>query len=433
MARDTLTGSRIRERRLMAGLRQVELAQRVDISASYLNLIEHNRRKIGGKLLLNIAQVLDVEASLLAEGAEVALISALREAVADAGAILPKSERVEEFAGRFPAWAALIGDQHRRISNLERTAATLTDRLTHDPHLATSMHEMLSMVTAIRSTAGILADTKEIEPEWRNRFHRNLNEDSQRLAENSQQLVSYLDGVGDAGANLTLPLEEIEKMLETHRYRFDDLADAPETKLRKFVQSCPELTSSVAEDMAIPVVRQMCADARLLPLEIMREVLIDVGPDPTMIATQLKAPLSAVLRRMAALSDLLLDVPFGLVMCDAAGTLMLRKPVPGFPIPRFSSACPKWPLFKALSRPMLPLRQTVTVTGRDAQSFSCYAIAEPVGALQVNISPLYHSFMLIMPLDETIGLGQEVGSTCRVCPSVDCEGRREPSLLAHAV
>ncbi len=201
MARDTLTGSRIRERRLMAGLRQAELARRVDISAPYLNLIEHNRRRIGGKLLVDIAQVLNVEASLLSEGAEAALISALREAVADAGATLPEGEKAEEFAGRFPGWAALIADQYRRLSNLERTAATLTDRLTHDPHLATSMHEMLSMVTAIRSTAGILADTKEIEPEWRNRFHRNLNEDSQRLAESSQQLVSYLDGVGDAGAS----------------------------------------------------------------------------------------------------------------------------------------------------------------------------------------------------------------------------------------
>jgi len=55
MARDTLTGSRIRERRLMIGLRQADLAREVDISASYLNLIEHNRRRIGGKLLVDIA------------------------------------------------------------------------------------------------------------------------------------------------------------------------------------------------------------------------------------------------------------------------------------------------------------------------------------------------------------------------------------------
>ena len=85
MARDTLTGSRIRERRLFLDLRQAALARQVDISASYLNLIEHNRRRIGGKLLVDIARALGVEPSMLTEGAEVALIATLREAAADAG------------------------------------------------------------------------------------------------------------------------------------------------------------------------------------------------------------------------------------------------------------------------------------------------------------------------------------------------------------
>ena len=98
------------------------------------------------------------------EGAEAAVLAALREAAAEAAKVSPETERGDEFAGRFPGWAALIAEQHQRLRSLEHTAATLTDRLTHDPHLATSVHEMLTMVTAIRSTAGILADTKEIEP-----------------------------------------------------------------------------------------------------------------------------------------------------------------------------------------------------------------------------------------------------------------------------
>lgn len=58
MARDALTGTRIRERRAMGGLKQSDLARQIGISASYLNLIEHNRRRIGGKLLLDIAAAL---------------------------------------------------------------------------------------------------------------------------------------------------------------------------------------------------------------------------------------------------------------------------------------------------------------------------------------------------------------------------------------
>jgi transcriptional regulator with XRE-family HTH domain len=78
MSRDTLTGSRIRERRLIIGMKQADLARHAGVSASYLNLIEHNRRRIGGKLLLDIAAILDVEASVLSEGAETALLATLR-------------------------------------------------------------------------------------------------------------------------------------------------------------------------------------------------------------------------------------------------------------------------------------------------------------------------------------------------------------------
>ena len=105
MARDTLTGSRIRERRIMSGLKQAELARMADISPSYLNLIEHNRRRIGGKLLLDIAEVLEVEPQVLTEGAE-----ATRGMVA--AKVLKGEEksdeplRVDALPGRceFPVW-----------------------------------------------------------------------------------------------------------------------------------------------------------------------------------------------------------------------------------------------------------------------------------------------------------------------------------------
>ena len=432
MSRDTLTGSRIRERRAMAGMRQAELARQVGISASYLNLIEHNRRRIGGKLLVNIATVLSVEPSLLSEGAEAALISTLREAAADSSMFQPEMDRVDDFAGRFPGWAELIAHGHRRIGNLERTAATLTDRLTHDPHLATSMHEMLSMVTAIRSTAGILADTKEIEPEWRNRFHRNINEDSKRLAESSQSLVEYLDGAGDAGAELTSPMEEVEMMLATHDYRFPNLEEDGEN-IDAFVAEQSQLTTQEARTAAIGTLKQLRSDARRMPREAVAEALQKDGLDPSALAREFRVSMAVVFRRIAILSDDLLPSPVGIIMCDSSGTLMLRKPVEGFPVPRFSGACPKWPLFQALTQPMRPIRRDVTVTGRESKQFICYAIAEAVGTLEFNDDPLYRAYMLVVPVDTVQADAREVGSTCRVCPSVGCDGRREPSILVDGI
>jgi transcriptional regulator with XRE-family HTH domain len=61
MPRSALTGTRIRERRLARGLRQAELARSVGVSASYLNLIEHNRRRVGDELLNRFARALGVQ------------------------------------------------------------------------------------------------------------------------------------------------------------------------------------------------------------------------------------------------------------------------------------------------------------------------------------------------------------------------------------
>ncbi len=53
----------------------------IGISAIYLNLIEHNRRRIGGKTAVeHAAASLEVEPQWLTEGAEAALIATLREA-----------------------------------------------------------------------------------------------------------------------------------------------------------------------------------------------------------------------------------------------------------------------------------------------------------------------------------------------------------------
>ncbi|KKN01248.1 hypothetical protein LCGC14_1129700, partial [marine sediment metagenome] len=268
MSREGLTGSRIRERRVMAGQKQADLAKAIGISASYLNLIEHNRRRIGGKLLLNIASALGVEPTTLTEGAEAALISTLREAADDAGLSATEAARADEFAGRFPGWADVLANAQRRIATLERTVETLTDRLAHDPHLAASMHELLSTAAAIRSTASILADTKTLEPEWRDRFHINIDQDSRRLADSAQALVGYLEADPETTPVAHSPQEEVEAFLASHRYRFATLESAGRDGdvIDRLTQTAPELKSVAARHIARDVLHQVALDATALPM-----------------------------------------------------------------------------------------------------------------------------------------------------------------------
>ena len=237
MATRTLAGSRIRERRIAQGLRQADLALAVGISPSYLNLIEHNRRRIGGKLLQSLAHRLEVDPSLLAEGAEQEVIARLGNVAARLGEEIGVSSSAD-FANRFPGWANLVIRAGRRIDELERNVETLTDRLTHDPHLAATLHEVLSTVTAIRSTASILSDTREIEPEWRDRFHRNINEDAGRLADRAQALVGFLDGASDTQSEVGSPQEEVAGFLSAYGWHFPALEEGRAGAVESYLRRC---------------------------------------------------------------------------------------------------------------------------------------------------------------------------------------------------
>ena len=429
MPREGLTGSRIRERRSVAGIRQAELARSLGISPSYLNLIEHNRRRIGGKLLLDIARVLGVEPSMLSEGAEAALIATLREAAT--GANLPQAEveRADELAGRFPGWAEVLAVGHQRIATLERTVETLSDRLTHDPMLAASVHELLSTAAAIRSTASILADEKDIEAEWRDRFHANLNQDSKRLAESSKSLVDYFEAGRVDQDLVSSPQEEVDAFLSQNGYHFAGLEKADQS-IDEVIDTAELLRSTTSKKLARIVLKRIVSDAAAVPASALSAAISRVGSDPLVLAADLNAPVSVLLRRLAARKD----IETGLIVCDRAGSILFRKPVGQMVIPRFGAACALWPIFAALCQPGQVIHTPMVQLGRGRAYFDCYAVADVVGEMHYNVPPLIEASMLLVAgtAPET-GQVLEVGSTCGVCPKRGCPGRREPSILMDGI
>lgn len=435
MPRSGLTGSRIRERRVALGLRQTALAQSVEISAAYLNLIEHNKRRIGGKLLVDLAERLDVEPNALTQGADQELLQALGDAVSAQPSINVEGQSAEDFAGRFGGWAKLVVGQSHRLQSLEQTVMALTDRLTHDPQLAASMHEMLSVVTAIRSTSGILAGEDDLDPEWRNRFQRNLYEDSQRLAQSSQALVEYLDSEieDDSEGGLTLPQEELEHWLAVREFHIPELERALPISVDDILSGAQGFQASpVALSMARTFLQHYAADAAKLPKRPFLEAIAKTNCDPMALASLFSCDLATVMRRLSALPPDEALPRFGLVQCDGSGTVTFRKPLEEFPLPKFGATCPLWPLYQALQRPMDPIKRIVEQAGRRSARFMTYAVSQPAMAVPYGFPQIWQATMLIRPADSdetTLETALPVGSSCRICPRADCIARREPSIL----
>jgi len=430
MPRGALTGSRIRERRLVLGQRQSDLAQAVGISPSYLNLIEHNRRRIGGKLLIDLARELEIEASVLREGVEKALLDSLRQAAAGHQAARSELPRIEELVARFPGWARLLAERQARVEVLEQVAERLTERMAHDPFLSASMHEILSTVTAIRSTAAILVGPEQIDAVWQARFHRNLRDDSQRLADAAQVLINYLDNSSDSTGRQSTPGEEVEAFQVARGYHMAEL-EAGNGDIAALVADAPELSSVPARALARGYLERYRDDAARMPLAAFAEAAqaADCAPDP--LVRQFGTDPIAVFRRLASLPGALCPVSVGLVICDAAGALTFRKPVPGFALPKFGAGCALWPLYQALSRPLTPIRATLEQSGHPPLRFQSFAWCQPVASGGFDGPQIVQAAMLILPgpADQQ-AMAQPVGTSCCICPRTACAARREPSILA---
>ena len=418
-------------------MKQAELAKRAGISPSYLNLIEHNRRRIGGKLVVDIAAILGTDVSHLTEGAEAALVDALRDVAAktegnsrDARA-LPELDRIDEFVGRFPGWAARLAAEHATVTRLEHMVETLTDRLTHDPFLSASMHELLSTVTAIRSTASILADEDDLDEAWQRRFSKNLKEDSRRLADSAQALVGYLDETAEDRNAANAPQEELDAYLAERNYHVAELERALPPNVDQLIKSETRLRTPAVRALAERYFTRYRADVVQLPLDLFVEEARALSYDPGRLAERFDARPQVVFRRLASLATEPEATGIGLVLADGAGAISFRKPVGGFRLPLFGAACPLWPLYQALARPMQPIRTVIEQSDSGEDRFLVYAISEPRAPLGFSGPQVHEAAMLILspslvPPDTA---PEPVGVTCRFCARENCPARREPSIV----
>ena len=222
-------GLKLRERRKALGVTQTALAAKVGVSPSYLNLIESEKRNIGGSLLKRLASELGVRMEELDGAADRRLIDDLGEIAASPTfqnlKVSPQS--ASELVGRHPDWARALAVLYRTYMDRDQTVIALADRLNQDPFLAAAVHRMLTNVASIRSASEILESVPDIEPEQRERFHHILLTESDQLSSVAEGLAAFFDK-GVAPTRSISPNEEVDDFLQEHRNYFPELESAAE-------------------------------------------------------------------------------------------------------------------------------------------------------------------------------------------------------------
>lgn len=405
--RSVPAGTRIRERRLSLGRAQADLARDAGISPAYLNLIEHDRRPLTDTVRARLAAALGLSEAELDAGQTDALMSQLRLA---ASGHAVEAEKLPEFVARFPLWAGLLAALGGQNEALNERLTELSDRMTQDPYVLATLHEILSAVTALRSTAQVLAAEPDMDADWRLLFHRNIDQDSRRLSVTAQALVAYLESF-EADTGLISPQEEFEGWM---------IAGRPEGGL----------ASDAAQELAARWDRARAADEAALSDRVLRQLIGESGGagegcDPARIAARSGAPLELVLRRMGEVIE-----AAGLLICDGAGVMLYRLPARGMTLPRPGDRCSMLPIYEALGQPGSPVSRVVETVG--SKRFRCFAYATRSHPSGFDGPALSRAVMLFLP-DERAEPDPErllIGPTCRICPRRDCPARREPSILA---
>ena len=223
----TPIGARIKRKRIAAGLSQAALAQALGISASYLNLIENNKRAIGGTLLLRIGERLGIDLEHLSGDSEIRIIGAIGELMADPvmHGIEMEHDTARDLVARFPEAGAALARLYRVFADATAEIDVLQHRLRSDPLLSQLLHPILNRIAGIKSGAEILDTISDLTDEERQRFIGTINAEARELVPSMQSLVDYFDQAA-ARQKRVSPISELDEAIVGADNHFPALEEA---------------------------------------------------------------------------------------------------------------------------------------------------------------------------------------------------------------
>lgn len=208
---------------------QVELARRLSISPSYLNLMEHNQRALTPPLLVKLRDIFAIDLRAFSGNEEAQLLAEIMEVFGDpmfrGGG--PRREDLEQVVGASPELARRILALYRAYRGAQEEVADLGQRLASDPFLETASHRLLTLITSVRSFSEILRDNVDLAATQRQAFLEILVEESGKLTELVNEVFAFIGGEGlQHPRGGETPGDEAANFLQGRNNHFPTLEDA---------------------------------------------------------------------------------------------------------------------------------------------------------------------------------------------------------------
>lgn len=444
--RRLFAGSQLRRIREAKGLQQIEMAEKLSISSSYLSQLEHNDRPLTPKLAEQLAQLFPIDWQEFESDDTEQISVALREAIMDPhfdGEIT--ADELTRLAEQHPAIARRFIKLHELYRRTSQRLAIIDDAISSD------------------NSSGARLPWEEVR-DW---FHlcNNYVDRLDRAAETlSNALVDEHNHLtGSAMRQHLLATHGIAVILtRSDRVRKFDvrsktltIAAGQQASGIRFqlayqiaVMTLGDTLSEVAEgaDLRSHAARKLlkvglanyAAGALLMPYEHFRQAARAERHDVDRLTLLYRASFEQICHRLSTLQRAgSRGVPVFFCRVDMAGNITKRHSATRLQFARFGGACPLWIVHEAVAIPdrvQVQLAETpdgvryvsmakgiIKTSGGFDRNPRRFAVA--LGCEVEHASEFVYADGMDL---NSRGAATEIGSSCRICPRANCAQRAYP-------
>ena len=441
-------GPSLRRFRRDRGLTQTDMAADLEVSPSYIALLERNQRPLTAELLLRLARTYQVDVSTLGgQGGADALVrlrGAFKDplfADIDVGA-LEASDVAANFPGVADAFLRLYATyQREQVALADRAVETAADEAPRD-----------RLPDPVDEARRFLAQRRNSFP--------SLDEAAERIAsviEENGGLVRHLKARHDLRVRRLPPAVMVGSMrrLDFHRREIllDDELDAAGQNFQLALQLAylemgedidlalkgGGFASGGGEHLARRALAGYAAAAMLMPYSAFARAVEARRYDLEALGRQFGTSFEQTAHRLTTLQKPgQACVPFFFIRVDEAGNVSKRLDGAGFPFARHGGGCPLWSVHQAFRRPRQIITQWLELP--DGQRF--FSIARTVtaggggfGRARVDRAialgcAAEHAERLIYTQGAAAAevVPTPIGVTCRLCHRAECTARSAPPI-----
>jgi hypothetical protein len=456
MPKQAYLGGKVRRLRRDAAFTQVQLAQMLGISPSYLNLIESNQRALTVPLLLKLADVFKIDLKSFASDDEAQLVADLKEVFSDAifREYEVKSSAIVELIASLPEIGRGILDLYHAYQKTRADSQAMASFPANDEPFASPARSRLpaeEVSDLIQENLNHFPALEAAAEDLRREARLGSGETLSRLAEHLEKKQGVRLEVISAdrlerAVRRYIPDERrllMSEILPDASLVFQVVHQIGLLTLGEHFEEAIAASRFATEEskrLARVALANYFAGAVVMPYDRFLDAAESERYDLEMLEHRFRASFEQVCHRLTSLNRAdARGIPFHLVRIDIAGNISKRFSGSGIPFARYSGACPRWNVHAAFLTPGL-IRMQLSEMPDGARYFSVARTVRKAGgghlvrqsrlAIELGCTVNHASRMVYADgIDlESRNAIVPVGVTCRFCERMDCRQRAFPPM-----